>query len=1179
MYFKKLELFGFKSFADKADLQFEPGITGVVGPNGCGKTNISDAIRWVIGEQSAKQLRGVKMEDVIFNGSRSRQPVGMAEVSLTLDNSQNVLPVDYNEITITRRLFRSGESEYLINKVPCRHKDITELFMDTGIGTEVYSLLESRQIEMILNSKPEDRRFLFEEAAGVMKYKVRKNEAMHKLEQTSQNLLRLGDVIAEVKARIGSLDYQARKARQYQKHQQELKDLELTNYYYSWRQLNRKLEEFETLEVHFSESTEQISTEISGCESKIAQIKLDLTNLDGQIVAAQQKVFGIDSAIARLEDKIYGAQERKKELENRLKEVIQENHQLQEKLNSLINEQETVQKEKKLLAFKIAELEREYNGRNDLYQQHRQLLSEKNANIEADKAKYFNLLNKVSQIKNSLSTITSEQKNAQNLYSKVNGQILSVTNQAEVLSHQIEELNNSCQNQTQSYNQLLQENSKLETSELETQQKLTAMESKLEELKTSFNLKNSLLLSLLELKSSFAGYQEGVKKILAQKPNGVVGTIPELIEITHQEYATLIEMLLDQKLQYIICENGQTLNDLIETLKGNEAPRVTMLSLDELPTQREPQSYVLQRLKESIIGPASDYIKCEQRYRKLVEYLLTDTYIVKDLVTARQIAGENGNIKAITLNGELVTDRVIITLGIKDNAGLLEREIRIKQLQIERDELQVQVNSALQEREILSRDLQGLENQIKAMAVSRQNKLLQLGATQKDHEQANLKLKELQKELNVLREEEVLLGQHLVEHKELLTKINQEYLQGEQEEKQSKENLSGKEQELVALNEHSLKLQNEFTVLKVDLAACREKSEHFEVLTTRLSKSKSDLETELEKIKLEKDSIDNQIMESDQVRVEVEDNINKLLTEKKGADASLDQMRANKQDLIINLRALESKIDNWQNEANQLRQQKHEQEIKYTQLNTLVEQIVTTLHDKYNVNIDEQTLPQDLNKPDEDEIERLRKKIESLGAVNLVAIDEYEQLQERFNFLLKQQEDLTKAQDDIHKVISKINQTTKEYFEKTFNLVQANFSNLFKQLFEGGEGELVLTNPQDLLETGIDIIVQPPGKKLTNISLLSGGEKALTAIAILFAIFIVKPSPFCVLDEIDAPLDDSNLLRFIRMLKEFAQKTQFIMVTHNKKSMEMADVLYGVTMEEFGVSKLVSVKFRNAVPA
>lgn len=1179
MYFKKMELFGFKSFAEKTELMLEPGVTAVVGPNGCGKTNIADAIRWVLGEQSAKQLRGTKMEDVIFNGSRTRQAMGLAEISLTMDNSQNVLPLDYSEIMVTRRLFRSGESEYLLNKVPCRHKDIIELFMDTGVGTDAYSSLENKQIEMILNSKPEDRRFLFEEAAGVMKYKVRKNEALHKMEQTAQNLLRLGDVVNEVKARISSLDYQARKARQFQKYQEELKNLELNSLYYTWSNLTKDAAGLENLELQFSQGSDKINTEIATCESKVAEIKLSLTSLDEQIVAAQQKAFGIDSQIARMEDKVFGSQERKKELEQRLVELSQEKWELEEKFNNLAGEQKKVSQEKENLVIKLRDIEKTFSEQDSQYETNRRLMTEQVQVLDDEKAGYIDLLNKLAQIKNTLTSIASEKKNAQGLKDKLNQQIVTLSTQINDLNNTIKTLNTQCQDQTTSYNQLMADNQKIENSKKARQEEFTVLDKKLEVTRNEFNLKSSLLASLIELKESFAGYEDGVKQILAQRPVGVIGSIPEIIQITNEEYAPLIEMALAEKLQYVLCENKQAVDAVIAATKSSESSRITAVSLEDFnAAYRQPGSQPAIG-QDGIVGRASEYVKTDDRCQSFIEYLLGTTYIVTGQEAARALTIKYNHLKAITLNSELFTHSSIITVGGKNSSGLLEREIRIKHLQEEKIVLDSAVQELTGEKELLIGKLAETESQLKVLSGDIQNKLLKLGALHKDHEQAHSRLIEQQKEVSLLQEEEIALGKNLVEHQELIDNISREYQMHEEEEKQTKIRLAQREQSLADLNTLTIKQQGELTSLKVDLAASREKSENMQVLMGRFVENEKDLKMEIEKTKAEHAGIEKQISELDQTKTEVEESINKMLLDKKEADQVLGNMRLQKQDLIIGLRAQEAKIDICKQETERLQHQKHEQDMKRVQIDTQREQITKSLAEKYNLNIENITIPEELSLPDEEEITRTRKKIDSLGPVNLVAIDEYEQLQERYSFLLKQQEDMVRAQEDIHKVISKINQTSREYFENTFKQVQQNFSTLFKQLFEGGEAELVLTNPEDLLETGVDINVQPPGKKLTNITLLSGGEKALTAIAILFAIFMVKPSPFCVLDEIDAPLDDSNLNRFIRMLKEFSEKTQFIIITHNKKSMEMADVLYGVTMEEFGVSKLVSVKFRSAVAA
>lgn len=1178
MYFKKLELLGFKSFAEKAELQFEPGVTAIVGPNGCGKTNISDAIKWVLGEQSAKQLRGAKMEDIIFNGSRTCQPLGMSEVSLTLDNSQNVLPVDYNEITVTRRLFRTGESEYLLNKAPCRHKDIVELFMDTGVGTDIYSSLENKQIEMILNSKPEDRRFLFEEAAGVMKYKTRRNEALHKLEQTAQNLLRLGDVLNEVKSRIGSLDYQSRKARQYQKYQQELRDLELKTLYCNWKQLYGQKTGLDTLDTEFSQEAEKINTEVSVYTSKIEEIKLVLTQLDERILESQQKAYSRDSQIARLEDKVFGNKERKIELESQYSRTVSEGHDISEKLAKVTAELQATGEEKIRIEDVLVKIEETLADKNRHFEDLSRNLQQRTASLEEDKSKYIDLLNKKSQTKNTLITLTTEQKNAQVLHEKLQLELTSLKEQLTHLHTQHDELNTQCQMETERYNQLLQEKDRLEEVKNKEERGLQNLRNSLQEAKNAFHLKNSMLVSLQELKSTYVGYDEEVKKLLQEKPEGVIGTLPQIIQVQQEEYAPLVEKVLDEKLQYVICENDAIVQRVRTTIGNNEQTRLTLVSLEGVKQLQESPTLPAVT-EERIIGRLSDFVSSASSFQSLIEYFFGNVYIVVDISIARQLSLQKQTTAFITLQGEYVPDRALLALkGKNTNSGLLEREIKIKHLEEECTQGQSVVERLSQETEAQNTVLLRLQEQVAIIHQDIQNKLLYLQGLQKDYELVNGRRKELHTKCNVVDQEEETIRDGLAERQKLLETIASEYQHTESAEQEAKSSFSLREEEINGSRQQQSELKEHLTMLKVELVSTQQKSSHLENLAERLRHSHEELLQESHKIKDEGIAIAEQIQELEKLQTETEENINTLLEEKKFADAALDGLREAKQEQINSLRQQEGHIHRCQERIRLIEMQKHEYEIKQTQITTQLAQVETVFKEEYHLEKIAESIPPELIVPGAEEIDKLKKKIESLGPVNLVAIDEHEQLQERYTFLLKQHEDLLKAREDIHKVIQKINHTTKEYFEKTFAQVQQNFGLLFKQLFEGGEAEMVLTNPDDLLETGIDINVQPPGKKLTNITLLSGGEKALTAIAILFAIFMVKPSPFCVLDEIDAPLDDSNLNRFVRLLKEFSQKTQFIIITHNKKTMEMADVLYGVTMEEFGVSKLVSVKFRRVAP-
>lgn len=992
MYFKKLEIFGFKSFADRLKIEFEPGITAIVGPNGCGKTNVVDAIKWVMGEQSTHQLRGKRMEDVIFNGSRSRKPLSMAEVSLTLDNSQNVLPVDYKEVNIMRRLFRSGESEYYINKNRCRLKDIIELFMDTGLGVDSYSLIEQGKVERIVNAKPEERRFIFEEAAGVTKYKSRKEEALRKIEKTEQNLTRLQDIMSEVKRQIGSLDYQSRKARQFQKHKEELKKVEVGFLIQNLKKLEQQLKEEEDDLESFTQETQGINAKITQKEAGIVSLQTELTAKEKDILLVQQEVFNKSSEIIHLEDKVKSHQTQQEELLLRKKNNETEIKEMEERLKNLLISARKTEEDFNFYQGKTSTEGEKDSQKEESFKKAEEQLNELNNSFKASKEEIINLLTQKSKIKN----------------------------------------------------------------------KISASEVYLENFKTK------------------------KEKLLMEKRR-------------KEEQQRLIEQE-ENKIKQLIIEKEEKLE-------------------------------FFDKQKKSMLIDKKDKDFASSESKNLMIKL-------KNIVVNLQ---ENVH---------------------KYNSGEVEKK--------------------LEDINILLDKMINISKQIDDTLFFEQNKLPEieeekiiLAGLQKDKEQKDKEQKLLLADLDTILREKENLDKEILNNENMLGELRQEFSKYEIKGKEIEENIKSIEENLEGKKNLHKSLQEEMILLKTEVSRNIERLENLKKDIKRFKTEETLLGNQIKNKKNELEYFDKRKKELEGTKVVEDGKIEQFYKEKDLLSEKLKNIQSAKFEITQHLKKEEEDLKLIRGALNKNREQAHQVELQVMRIQMEIGTIEDKFKKEYNLSRDEANIYCPETEIPESEIENLKRKVESLGIVNLAAPEEHNRLQERWNFLNKQQEDLLKAKENLHQVINKVDATTKNTFRDVFEKIRGHFKEVFKNLFEGGQADLLLTNENDILESGIDIVVQPPGKKLQNLSLLSGGEKALTAIALLFAFYLVKPSPFCVFDEVDAPLDDANLVRFIHLLKDFSSQTQFSIITHNKKTMEVADVLYGITMEEFGVSKFISVKLRQ----
>ena len=1053
MYFKKLELLGFKSFAEKTTLHFEPGITAVVGPNGCGKSNVFDSIRWVLGEQSVKSMRGSKMEDVIFNGTESIPALGYAEVSLTFSNETRALPIEYDEVTITRRLYRSGESEYLLNKIQVRLKDITELILGTGIGAESYSLVEQGKIDLILSSRPEDRRIVFDEAAGISKYKSQKRETLRKLEDTDANLLRINDIITEVKRQINSLERQAAKARRYKEVFERLKDIEGAMAAYQLNKHQAQISGLNSQLNHFLEQEKQDTQTLSELNQELNKSREELNNLESALESLRVQANNTDNAISINSQQQGFNQERITGLKARITAINGQKAEGQEKI---------IRDEEKIRGFKAA-----LSG----------LLQE----LEGKKAQETKADTELEEISSSISNSQANLKQAK----------------SKVLEHAAQEaaIHNQLQKSSAEFNQAIARKKRLDIEKIKAGEELIAIS---QNLKSAQEAEDASQQKFLQQKEACQGLNQELNSSIQEKE----GLSLRLQNLENEKAAleSQKEFLSTLKLRY---ENITESSPAVVYLDSLSNDKISGIILKIEAIERTPDA------KYKATGLAKPISLDPQEIINKIEKLKSEL---------EQIKSEIDN-KTSLINS--LNERLSASEG-----ALREAELEYNTHKNKRENISQHSDKLKEEFEIIALDAQEVNSQLESLSAEEKllnENLLKVKEASKANQQAIERAGEEISQRNSLRET-ILLN---------LTQLRTE--------------ISGFQEKISSCQETQKILEDAWLKDKSILESLSQEEDSSHRRIQELQASSSGLEAEIENLKKQKAALEEQLSGKTsllgQIKVSFSDRGNDISKRK-------DILDANK-----------AKI--------------YEIQMQLQQVSFLESGILERMQQVYKIGKEEiqSRFKEDFNTDETSrEIELLKTKLESYGQVNLVAIEEFDELRQRFDFLTNQQSDLIKSKESLHEAILKINRTTRKMFLETFEKLVVEFKNYFRLLFGGGDAQLFLQDEQDVLESGIEIVCRPPGKKLQNVLLLSGGEKAMSAIALLFAIFKVKPSPFCVLDEIDAALDEANVDRFSRMLVDFTNQSQFIVITHNKKTIANANIMYGITMEKAGISKIVSVK-------
>jgi chromosome segregation protein len=1226
MYLKNLTLFGFKSFMDKTALNFQPGVTAIVGPNGCGKSNISDAIRWVLGEQSAKALRGGEMADVIFNGTDDRKPSGMGEVSLTLGNvdEDNLraagVEVAYDEVTLTRRIFRDGVSEYFLNRTPCRLKDIQQLFMGTGVGRTSYSILAQGHITQILSSKPDDRRMIFEEAAGITKFKSQKRESLRKLEYTEQNLLRVADLIREVKRQIGSLQRQAGKARRYKQISQELQHLDTQLARHQFDVLQAEISEKQAAVENLRNQIEQGSTEVSRLENEVAQLRERFSELEHTISEQQQRGLELKGEMDRHESRIQFNEER-------LREVTSQNAKA---LADIAQSEERCRAAKEELAATSDKLSRS----ESMLSEHRLTLEKRQwalNKVEEDSKKGQEMLREaqaaafaaaqdLTRIRNEINALDLQKQGSVVRLEKLSAEKIQLEEERTRLESRLHEFATNVE--TEKLNAQTKRGSveQRQTRLREIQDALQNSSVEQDQFLQSQAEKRSRLNVLEQLEGSREGFDTGPATALRQS-RSVIGSLADRIRVP-EEYVVAIENALGHHLQLVLTEQPESAQAVLADLALSKAGRASVaalaiqykddkqLAFDGEMSPGRGGVNVREHLDKGEVVPALNVVQSDPSVEKLLKSLLGRTFIAGDLSSATaQIRNGHAGCDFVTLSGDVLSRHGVYTGGYLNGHGnpkgpgsILGRKNQISDLQNELTVVQERVaemsrrrGALLSEQTELQASLQQAQTELREQEVAIATREGEFNALQNSNRLLHQKIETVIFEIQSLAAQD----QEGVQKRNALTAQLHEF---EALERAGQEKVAALAAELENLRQQRDRANTELTESKVSLAAEEQLLASFQQQKQALDLRIHELSQVIEQRRAECASF---VTRKEQAESEIQDSrgqIERLAHEREQVSAQTAELLSQKQAQQGEITSHDENLRTQRGSLAGLQDQRGTLDVELAQKNMSVQNLRERVEQKYHVNLDDirsecititfadegpakvHTLtPEEMaaNGASTDwdavtqQVEALQKRLDEIGPVNLVAIEEYEETEQRHQFLTKQYDDLISAKGQLVEIINRINVQTRQMFVETFTKIRDNFRAMFAEVFGGGKADLILQDENDVLESGIEIVARPPGKQQQSISLLSGGEQTMVAVALLFSIYQVKPSPFCVLDELDAALDEANINRFVLLLQRFIGNSQFVIITHNKRTISMADVLYGVTMEQHGVSKIVSVKFHK----
>ena len=1177
MYLKSLEVHGFKSFANKLIFEFHDGITAIVGPNGSGKSNVADAVRWVLGEQSAKQLRGAKMEDVIFAGTQMRKPLGFAYVAITISNEDHKLNVPYEEVKIARRVYRSGESEYLLNGAACRLRDVQELLFDTGIGKEGYSIIGQGQIDKILSGKPEERRELFDEAAGIVKYKRRKAAAQKNLEEEKHNLERIEDILSEIEKQVGPLEKQAGKAKQYLTLRDELRTHDVNMFLIEYDRIHDEVKEFEekqsiaendlknaNSEYEKSKTEyEKLQTEldektksIEGHKENLNSSKVMLNNCEGDIRLLNEKIHGIKQSENHYKKAIDDYKLRIEKYDNEYRQYRQQkedNSKKIEEINTLSEEnKECIEQTKN----EIADIERYISEAQE------KKLAGINAaaDVKSEELKYKTLLEqnnikraelnkRILQNKSETAVLTENIVAHKKTYDEITEKISAIDDTGISLQNTFNETNIENQNMRREYNDIQQK----------------------------FHIENSRLNSLKNMTERYEGFGQSIKRVMERKKDtsGIIGVVADIIRVK-KEYEVAVETALGGSIQNIVTDNEQTAKKMIEYLKKNRYGRATFLPLTNIH-KKAANNAVNIMSEKGVIGMASNLVLAEEKYSELVNYLLGRFIVVDNIDNAIALAAKyHHTLRIVTTEGELLNPGGSMSGGaFKNNNNLLGRRRQISQLEEAVADLKQQLKKSTEAIESGEKRIVKLREKINANNKVKQDFVVKQNTAKIGYERAVADLKKSEEQLELIRIEGMRIEEDKDKLKNVMDGISETLSRNEDESKSFDESINRHQSELDAVKKQLEVLEQKEAEFTVELTSLTQSIGFIGENIVRIEQGKALVMEQLDQTIENSKNIDGQIKEKKDEILRTENFIKDKRKETDRLEKQIEQENLEREELSGKTKTFLDKREELSKNINELkmecfrlsgRKEKLTESIdNYT--NYMWEQYELTYHSALSLKTQTEITMSGMKA----KISEIKKQIKSLGAVNVNAIEQYKEISERYELLTTQHDDLIEASQVLEKIIEELDVEMRKQFEEQFAEIKNRFDKVFKELFGGGRGTLELMEDEDILTAGIKIIAQPPGKKLQNMMQLSGGEKALTAIALLFAIQSLKPSPFCILDEIEAALDDSNVGRYADYLHKLTKDTQFIVITHRRGTMNAADILYGITMQEKGVSTLVSV--------
>jgi len=1173
MYLSKLEILGFKSFAQKIKLDFNEGLTCIIGPNGSGKSNIVDAIRWVLGEQRVSSLRSDKMENVIFNGTKKRKPMGLSEVSLTIENNKKILDSEYEEIVISRRLYRSGESQYLINKVPVRLKDVVNLFMDTGMGANSYSVIELKMVESILSENKSERRLLFEEAAGVVKYKTRRKSALRKLDTTQMDLARINDIVIEVDKTVSSLGRQVSKARRFIDLTDQLKKNDIDLAVFRFHKFKDQIDPLEMELTEISKEKEESSHQITLEEAILEDYNRQQIEFEQRVQELNKTLYEKDISIRNLNQDDAIAEAKIEEMKKNRERYLNEIDGYLKKITLHNEDKETYTDELEQIRLNTEHLDKQFDEIRKEKDEKADVINSEKADIDRLNSRFREQLQKVTEKKELLKqkeyriNFDKEQiEKIKTLNNEQDSEIIDLTSKISTADNSIKVVESELEKVKQEISTFKDNSTELQDNVTKNQSDYNNALSELERTRS----RESFLKNII---SSYEGHSKSTQFIMSQKDQipGVYGPIAELIEANDQN-ALLVESVLKESLNYIIVENVQVAQNLIQKVKSENQGRITCIPLDRINKIKAPQW----GQNSNNLHFLMDAISCPDKFKHLLNILIGDVVVGTNLTDLLDLSEKNPALRFITNEGEAVNFNREISGGTADKkeTTIIGRKKKLKELGLLKEKQEKELNDLKEKGSQLESELEKIKNEEKEKRLHLDTKQqnfyeldnnlkqlnYQLTTKQKQHEAADIQTSQLtaqidllvketndistelelkQKDLNELERETIVRTNEFETKNETFQLLLDEYQETQLKHSNSQNQLVNRENDLKRISENVKELENSITRRKQEI-------ENIKELLVQFDKDIVDRKVKREQIWQHRDELDKK---------------------KQKLEIEFQELKDKRHQLENEIREFRKKHDSSLEKSKKL-------EIQISEYKYQSEAVRTYASKEYSTDVDAHIPNQNLNEDETEQlIDSLRNRIKNLGPVNPLAVTEHEKESERLEFLTSQRDDLLKAEQSLLETIDKINKTARQQFEETFADIKENFEKVFQSFFPNGRGTLMLDENDDPLEADIEIEVTTKGRGLQTLSLLSGGEKTLTAISLLFSIYLVKPSPFCILDEVDAPLDDVNISRFTEALKSFSNNTQFLVVTHNKRTMEAAETMYGVTMEEEGISKLVSVQF------